>query len=108
MTAFAYRVQRMNRSIERALANATATWNGGTSFGVMLDQDKDEGFMGDAVTAVRDEVSLCVANTPGIAEGSQLLTINGKACRVTGPVVPDASGWATFPVVLTEGAHAGP
>ncbi|MBP9942032.1 MAG: hypothetical protein KBF33_11675 [Comamonas sp.] len=103
MTAFAYRMQRMNRSIERALANATATWNGGTSFGVMLDQDKDDGFMGDAVTAVRDVVSLCVANTPGIAEGSQLLTINGKACRVAGEVVADAGGWATFPVFFYGG-----
>ena len=103
MTAFAHRVQRMNRSIERALANATATWNGGTSFGVLLDQDKDEGFMGDAVTAVRDVVSLCVANTPGIAEGSQLLTINGKACRVNGEVVADAGGWATFPVFFCGG-----
>ena len=103
MTAFAHRVQRMNRSIERALANATATWNGGTSFGVLLDQDKDEGFMGDAVTAVRDVVSLCVANTPSIAEGSQLLTINGKACRVIGEVVADAGGWATFPVFFCGG-----
>lgn len=88
----------MNRSVERALANATARWDGGESFGVLLEQSSDEGFMGDAVTAVREQLSLCIANTPGIAEGSQLLTVNGQACRVVGAVVPDAGGWATFPI----------
>ncbi len=107
MTAFAYRMQRINRSVERALANATACWNGGEPFGVMLDHSKDDGFMGDAITAVRDVVSLCVANTPGIAEGSQLLTINGKPCRVTGEVVPDAGGWATFAVFFYGDSDAG-
>ena len=108
MTAFAHRLQRMNRAVERALANATGCWNGGAPFGVLLDQVQDEGFMGEAVTAVRHTVSLCVANAPGIAEGSQLLTVTGQACRITGPVVPDAGGWATFPIVFTEGADAGP
>lgn len=39
-------------------------------------------------------VSLCVANCPGIAEGSTGLTVGGKSCRITAPVVPDAGGWA--------------
>ena len=59
---------------------------------------------GEAVTAVRNTVSMCVANAPGIAEGSKGLCINGQHCVVSGPVVPDASGWATFPVFF-EGAH---
>lgn len=96
-------MQRMNRSVERAWANAAATWSGGEPFGVLLDHVKDEGFMGDVVTAVRQEVSLCVANAPGIAEGGNGLRINGQECTVLGAVVADASGWATFPVQLNGG-----
>lgn len=108
MSAFAGRLLRMNRTVERALSDAMGTWNDGDQFGVLLDQELEDGFMDGSVTAVRKTVSLCVVNTPGIAEGSSALHINGQPCRITGPVVPDAGGWATFPIVFTEGAHAGP
>lgn len=108
MSSFAHRVQRMHRSVERVLANAMGAWNDGDPFGALLDQELEDGFMDGSVTAVRKTVSLCVVNTPGIAEGSSALRINGQPCRITGPVVPDAGGWATFPIVFTEGAHAGP
>lgn len=108
MSAFAGRLLRMNRTVERALSDAMGTWNDGYQFGVLLDQELEDGFMDGSVTAVRKTVSLCVVNTPGIAEGSSALHINGQPCRITGPVVPDAGGWATFPIVFTEGAHAGP
>lgn len=103
------RMQRVRSALERHHANATATWQGaGHAFGVVFKRGQDEGYLPEAVTAVAHTVSMCVVNAPGIAEGSQGLCINNQPCRVTGPVVPDASGWATFPVVLTEGAHAGP
>ena len=99
----------INQGVSQLLSNATATWQGtGHAFGVVFKRGQDEGYLPEAVTAVTHTVSMCVANAPGLAEGSCGLRINGQACRVTGPVVPDASGWATFPVVLTEGAHAGP
>lgn len=98
---------RANAAVLRHLANARATWQGGAEFGVIFDIDGEEVFS-DAVTAVRHSVSLCVANASGIAEGSTELAINGQSCRVTGAVVPDASGWATFPIALTEASHAVP
>lgn len=99
----------INQGVSQLLSNATATWQGtGHAFGVVFKRGQDEGYLPEAVTAVAHTVSMCVVNAPGIAEGSQGLCINNQPCRVTGPVVPDASGWATFPVVLTEGAHAGP
>lgn len=93
---------RLNASVLRRLANATAIWQGGQPFGVLFERSQLDGFMGDAVTGVSRVVSLCVANAPGIAEGCSELVLNGRPCRVTGAVVPDASGWATFPIVFTE------
>lgn len=106
MTAFAFRLQRMNRSVERSLANATATWNGGAAFGVLLDRERVDGFLDEAVTAERQVVSLCVANTPGIAEGSVALKVDGRICRISGPVLPDAGGWASFPVFFVGAPDA--
>lgn len=104
MTAFARSVARLNASVERCLSNAQATWNGGTPFGVLSDREQGEGFMEDAVTAVLHTVSMCVANAPGISEGSTGLVVDGMAYLVTGPVVPDSGGWATFTVVPAGGA----
>jgi len=91
----------INQGVSQLLSNATATWQGsGHAFGVVFKRGVDEGYMPDAVTAVSHTVSMCVANAPGIAEGSTGLRINGQACTVMGTVVPDASGWATFSVQL--------
>ncbi|WP_312568262.1 hypothetical protein [Comamonas sp.] len=99
----------INQGVSQLLSNATATWQGsGHAFGVVFKREQADGYMSEAVTAAIHTVSLCVANAPGIAEGSEGLRINGQVTRITGPVVPDASGWATFPIVFTEGAHAGP
>lgn len=99
----------INQGVSQLLSNATATWQGGGHvFGVVFKRGADDGFMPDAVTAVSHTVSMCVANAPGIAEGSTALRINGQPVRVTGAVVPDASGWATFAVVMEGGAHVGP
>lgn len=104
MTAFARSVARLNASVERCLSNAQAVWNDGTPFGVLFDRNHEEDFMEDAVTAVRHTVSLCVANAPGLAEGSKGLVVDGMAYLVTGPVVPDSGGWATFTVMPAGGA----
>lgn len=94
----------INQGVSQLLSNATATWQGGgQAFGVIFQKGADQGFVDGVVTAVRHSISMCVANAPGIAEGSKGLRINGQHCVVNGPVVPDASGWATFPVFF-EGA----
>lgn len=98
---------RANAAVLRHLANARASWMDGVEFGVILDAEIGDGFP-EVVTADQYTLSMCVANAAGIAEGSSELVINGRPCRVTGAVVPDASGWATFPIVFEEGAHAGP
>lgn len=98
---------RANAAVLRHLANASGCWQGGEVFGVIWDTEGDDAFS-ESVTAVRQTISLCIANANGIDEGSVDLTINGHACRVTGPVVPDASGWATFSIVFSESSHVGP
>ena len=98
---------RANAAVLRHLANARAAWMDGAEFGVILDAEVGDGFS-EVVTADLHTLSMCVANAPGIAEGSAELVLNGRPCRVTGAVVPDASGWATFPIVFLEDAHAGP
>lgn len=97
----------INQGVAQMLSNAAATWNDGEPFGVMLDREADTGFMPEVVTADRYAVSMCVANAPGIAEGSTGLCVNGRPVRVSGAVIPDASGWATFPIVFEGATDAG-
>ena len=89
------RQARINGAVERAHANATATYQGGEPFGVILDRSASDPF-GAAVDAAQITVAYCVANTPGVHEGS-VLVVGGVAHKVAGPVQPDAGGW----VVLT-------
>lgn len=98
---------RANAVVMRHLANASGRWQGGEEFGVIWDTEGGDGFS-EAVTSIRQTIAMDVAVAPGISEGSTDLEVNGQPCRVTGPVVPDASGWASFPIVFTEPAHAGP
>lgn len=100
------RAQRVRSAAERHHANATATWGGSAqAFGVIFRREGGT-YMGDVAAVPVYTVSMCVANAPGIAEGSTQLRINGQPVRVSGAVEPDASGWATFPVVIAGGAHA--
>ena len=69
-------------------------------FDVHVNRAPLEGYLDNAVTTDRQTVAMCVANAPGIAEGSTGLVLAGQPCQVTGPVVADASGWATFPIVF--------
>lgn len=90
----------INQGVSQTLANATASWQGGKSFGVIFNRTPLDGYLDHAVTTDRQTVAMCVANAPGIAEGSTGLLIGGQPCQITGPVVADASGWATFPIVF--------
>ena len=100
LAPFAAAEARLNAAVQRRLSNAMASWQGGQAFGVIFERSPLEGFLGDAVTTDSKTVSMCVANAPGIAEGSTALVLSGQPCEVTGPVVADASGWATFPIVF--------
>ena len=90
----------INQGVSQTLANATASWQGGSSFGVIFNRAPLDGYLDHAVTTDRQTVAMCVANAPGIAEGSTSLLIGGQPCQITGPVVADASGWAVFPIVF--------
>lgn len=95
----------LNQGVGQLLSNASGAWHGGPTFALLWDtqQQDDGGYLTDAATIVTHTVSLCVANCPGIAEGSAGLTVGGKTCRITAPVVPDAGGWASFTVTFPGG-----
>lgn len=87
---------RINRAVERSHANAVAVHQGGEPFGVLFDRAASDPF-GAAVDTAAITVAYCIANTPGIKEGSELV-IDGLAHIVTGPVQPDAGGWVVLSV----------
>ena len=70
--AFARHMQQASAAVLRHLANASGAWHGGPTFALLWDtqQQDDGGYLTDAATIVTHTVSLCVANCPGIAEGS--------------------------------------
>lgn len=96
LTPFAALEARVNSAVQRRLANATATYQGGEPFGVLFDRTASEPF-GQAVDVAALEVGYCMVNTPGVREGSELV-INGVVHVVTGPVQPDAGGWVSLSV----------
>lgn len=93
---FAVLESRLNRTVQQRLANATATYQGGAPFGVLFDRSPADPYDG-AVDAVTTSVAYCVANTPGIQNGSELV-IDGVPHIVTGQVQPDAGGWLVLSV----------
>lgn len=99
LAPFAAAQALLNQGVGQLLSNATATWQAGPPFGVLHDVTVADGFS-TVATVPQHTISLCAANTPGIAEGSTALTVDGKPCRITGAVVPDAGGWASFPITF--------
>ena len=93
---FAVLESRLNRTVQQRLANATATYQGGAPFGVLFDRAGAD-LYGGAVDVASLSVAYCVANTPGVREGSELV-IDGVPHIVTGPVQPDAGGWVVLSV----------
>ena len=96
LNPFAQVEQSINASAQAMLANAVAVYQGGEPFGVLFSRAASDPF-GGAVDAAGLTVAYCVANTPGIQEGSELL-IDGAAHTVTGQVQPDAGGWVVLSV----------
>lgn len=96
LAPFAALESRVNRAVQSRLANAVAVYQGGEPFGVLFSRAASDPF-GGAVDAAGLTVAYCVANTPGIQEGSELL-IDGAAHTVTGQVQPDAGGWVVLSV----------
>nr|WP_295941184.1 hypothetical protein [uncultured Acidovorax sp.] len=90
------RQARINGAVERAHANASATYQGGEPFGVLFDRAASDPY-GQAVDVAALSVGYCVANTPGVREGSELV-IDGVVHVVNGPVQPDAGGWVSLSV----------
>lgn len=93
---FASAMHMLNASVPAVLANATATYQGGAPFGVLFDRTASDPY-GQAVDVAALEVGYCVANTPGVREGSELV-IDGVVHVVTGQVQPDAGGWVNLSV----------
>ena len=96
LNPFAQVEQSINASAQAMLANAVAVYQGGEPFGVLFERTAADPFSG-AVDTAEMTVEYCVANTPGIQEGSELV-IDGAAYTVTGQVQPDASGWVVLQV----------
>lgn len=99
LAPFAALELRINSVVQQHLANAVAVYQDGEPFGVLFDRAASDPF-GSAVDAAALTVAYCVANTPGIQEGSEL-AINGVAHTVTGQVQPDAGGWVVLSVYPT-------
>lgn len=95
---FAALEDRVNRAVQHRIANATATYQGGEAFGVIYDRAGADPYDG-AVDAAALSVAYCVANTPGVREGSELV-IDGVRHTVAGPVQPDAGGWVVLKVYV--------
>jgi hypothetical protein len=93
---FAQAVADLDAEVGSMLPNATATYQGGEPFGVIFDRSASDPF-GPAVDVAAISVAYCVANTPGVREGSELV-VGGVVHKVTGPVQPDAGGWVVLQV----------
>lgn len=89
---FAALERRVNAAVERCLANAEATLNGGEPFPVLFDRAGVEE-LGMASYAPR--VSFDLSRAPGVVQTSVLL-IDGTAYTVVSDVQPDSSGWVTL------------
>lgn len=96
LAPFAALETRLNSAVQARLANAEAVYMGGEPFGVLFDRIAADPFS-SAVDTASLSVAYCIANTPGIADGSEL-AIGGVAHIVAGQVQPDAGGWVVLSV----------
>lgn len=99
LAPFAAAEARLNAAVQRRLSNATATWQGGEPFLVILDRKQHEGL---GVGLYEPSCSLPLGSAPGLDQGG-VLVIEGQEWTVIEPVVADSSGWAT--VLLREGGN---
>lgn len=103
LAPFAALEARVNNAVLLRLANATAVYQGGDPFPILLDREQTEAFGGGGgvVDAPSITVSFDTANTPGLAEGSELV-IGGVVHAVVQGVQADASGWVSGLVVFVK------
>lgn len=92
LAPFAALESRVNRAVQSRLANAVATYQGGEPFGVLFDRASADPMGGGEFAAASHSCSFCIANAPGLCEGSELV-IDGLAYQVAADVQPDAGGW---------------
>lgn len=95
---------RLNAAVERRLANAAATYQGGEPFGVLFYRGQTDSFGGDGMVtdSTAHSVSLNLAHTPGLAEGSELV-IDGVRYVVGQGVQGDSSGWVSGLSIFPKG-----
>lgn len=99
LAPFAERAARVNAVVQRHLANALATFNGGQPFPVLFDRQGTQPF-GEAVDAVSARAGFELRHAPGLVRGS-VLVIGGASYRLDSDAEPDATGWvevSMFPV----------
>lgn len=99
LAPFAERGARINAAVQRHLANALATFNGGQPFPVLFDRQGTQPF-GEAVDAVSARAGFELRHAPGLVRGS-VLVIGGASYRLDSDAEPDATGWvevSMFPV----------
>lgn len=113
LPAFAMLHQRLNSAVQQRLSNALVQRTpGGPAWAAMYDVALPERSpFADAATVPQHTVSLWLAGLGSLAEGEQIVLTTpqwpaGQPCRITTPVVADASGWATFDVVPLPPAPA--
>lgn len=97
LNPFAAHEARVNRAVESRLANAVATYQGGQAFGIVFDRDRSGVFDANTVDMASLTAGFYLANTPGLAAGSELV-IDGVVHKVSGQVQPDAGGWVNVSV----------
>src|SRR5438067_13730490 len=90
LTPFADVQAMIDGGVEQALANATATWQGGAPFGVIFERGVVEA--AQEVIGYGPRVSLPAARVVGIVQGATL-TVGGTAYIVAGVPEPDEGGW---------------
>lgn len=113
LASFAAAEQRVNSAVTQHLANATVQRTaGGPAWAASYEVEQPERSpyadvrtpFADVATVALHTLSMWLTGFGGLAEGDDLILTTrhwpaGQTCRVSTPVVPDASGWATFVVV---------
>ena len=102
LAPFAALESRVNRAVQSRLANAVAVYQGGEPFGVLFGRAGADPMGGGEFDAASHTCSFCIANAPGLCEGSELV-IDGLAYQVGGSVQPDAGGWVNLAIYPKEG-----
>lgn len=113
LAPFAVLESRLNGAVQQRLSNATVQLAPGApawaaSYAVQLPEGSP---FADVASVPVHTLSMWLSGIGDLAEGGELIVTTrawpaGQRCRITTPVVPDASGWATFDMVLLPPVEA--